>query len=452
MLIPSWNAERFIEECIGSVQGQTHRDLRILVSDDCSDDRTVDLCRAMARTDDRLVVDPAPERLGWIGNTNRLLELVDAPYFMVMPHDDVLDRTYVEKLLRLLEGSARAVCAVPDIQMFGDHSTRIGHPGWATGRRHHRLQRFIGGGPNGAAMRGVTRSSAVESGLRLRPTRASDLHADTTYVVELLALGRVVRLPELLYRKRILPTSVMASQWWAQERSVVVEEWAEHTIQLTSVCADLGLSRRGLVAVLGACLDRLVRALEFGAKDREHSHSLQHLDRVVAHVAELPGRRVSSDWAESRGVLARGELALGRSDAPSALQRAHAAQLLDPSSLLPEVLAARAHLALGDRPAAVRVARRHARHRQWDIESHRQIVLILRGAGEHSDLGLAERLARRLCRLEPLRARHWVLLSKIVADRGDLLGAIEHARMAVSCDPSTGQHLDSLLSATRGRE
>ena len=40
VIIPAWNAERWIEDTLRSVLGQSHRSLRILVIDDGSTDST----------------------------------------------------------------------------------------------------------------------------------------------------------------------------------------------------------------------------------------------------------------------------------------------------------------------------------------------------------------------------------------------------------------------------
>ena len=54
VVIPCCNAEAFLPETLGSVCGQTYRELEILVVDDGSKDRTADIAREFAARDPRV--------------------------------------------------------------------------------------------------------------------------------------------------------------------------------------------------------------------------------------------------------------------------------------------------------------------------------------------------------------------------------------------------------------
>ena len=41
VLVPSYNHETYIEECIDSILSQTHKDLELIISDDNSKDKTI---------------------------------------------------------------------------------------------------------------------------------------------------------------------------------------------------------------------------------------------------------------------------------------------------------------------------------------------------------------------------------------------------------------------------
>lgn len=60
VILPAFNAERYIDETLRSVRGQTHRALQILVIDDGSTDATLEIARLHARADQRITVLTQP--------------------------------------------------------------------------------------------------------------------------------------------------------------------------------------------------------------------------------------------------------------------------------------------------------------------------------------------------------------------------------------------------------
>src|SRR5262245_55325965 len=52
--MPVYNAERYLEEALGSVLGQSFDDFELVISDNASTDRTGDICRAYATRDERI--------------------------------------------------------------------------------------------------------------------------------------------------------------------------------------------------------------------------------------------------------------------------------------------------------------------------------------------------------------------------------------------------------------
>ena len=54
VIIPMYNAERFIKECLGTVSGQSCGDFEVIVVDDGSSDRGARMCREAASGDERI--------------------------------------------------------------------------------------------------------------------------------------------------------------------------------------------------------------------------------------------------------------------------------------------------------------------------------------------------------------------------------------------------------------
>ncbi len=91
MLMPAFNAERFLARAVDSVLAQTHEDLELVVVDDGSKDRTFELLQDYARKDPRVRPLRNSQNVGIVGTRNRAFAEADpkSAYFAIMDADDV---------------------------------------------------------------------------------------------------------------------------------------------------------------------------------------------------------------------------------------------------------------------------------------------------------------------------------------------------------------------------
>ena len=101
VIIPAWNAERWIEGTLRSVLGQSHRNLRILVIDDGSTDSTPAILERLHREDERLCYETV-ENGGPAKARNHALEHLPAEtdYVMFLDADDLLELDAIEYALQ----------------------------------------------------------------------------------------------------------------------------------------------------------------------------------------------------------------------------------------------------------------------------------------------------------------------------------------------------------------
>jgi glycosyltransferase involved in cell wall biosynthesis len=86
--VPTCNGESHLSETLLSILSQKGADFELIISDDNSDDRTLDLVRATAGDRAHVVVNR--ERLGLAGNWNQCVRLCSTPYIAIVHQDDVL--------------------------------------------------------------------------------------------------------------------------------------------------------------------------------------------------------------------------------------------------------------------------------------------------------------------------------------------------------------------------
>ena len=103
--MPTWNGGDYVAEALDSVLAQTHGDFELLVVDDGSTDRTLDVVSSVK--DPRLKLHRNPARLGIPGNWNRCLELAGSAYVKFLFQDDLLRPTALERLRRAMDAPSR---------------------------------------------------------------------------------------------------------------------------------------------------------------------------------------------------------------------------------------------------------------------------------------------------------------------------------------------------------
>jgi hypothetical protein len=105
VIIPVRNGERFIAQAIDSILSQTLVDLELLVVDDASTDRTVEIIHAY--TDPRLRVLRNPQRMGVSASRNRALAEAHPSYVAFLDADDIAYDQRLEQQIAFLEQHPR---------------------------------------------------------------------------------------------------------------------------------------------------------------------------------------------------------------------------------------------------------------------------------------------------------------------------------------------------------
>ena len=99
VVIPIYNVEKYLGECVDSVLRQTYKELEIILVDDGSPDRCGDICDEYARKDSRITVIHKPNG-GLSDARNAGMELASGEYIYFLDSDDYLADNAVELLLK----------------------------------------------------------------------------------------------------------------------------------------------------------------------------------------------------------------------------------------------------------------------------------------------------------------------------------------------------------------
>lgn len=109
VVLPAFNAERYIAKALESIQQQTHHNLEIIVIDDGSTDGTLSLVREMASSDERIRVFSRENR-GLINTLNEGINLASGSFIARMDADDLSHPDRFRKQLEFLESKNLDIC------------------------------------------------------------------------------------------------------------------------------------------------------------------------------------------------------------------------------------------------------------------------------------------------------------------------------------------------------
>ena len=98
ILLPCYNVDRFLPQCVDSIIGQTYTNLQIVLIDDGSTDRTWQLMQEYANKDTRLEIYHQQNQ-GVASTRNHLLDKVRGDYVLFVDSDDWIQPNMVEFLL-----------------------------------------------------------------------------------------------------------------------------------------------------------------------------------------------------------------------------------------------------------------------------------------------------------------------------------------------------------------
>ena len=137
ILVPIYNVERYLEQCLDALCAQTLQDIEIIAINDGSTDSSGDILARYAAADERIRVIDKPNS-GYGDSMNRGLAAARGIYIGICEPDDFCDRRMYAKLVRVAE---RTGCDMVKAN-YREH---------ADGNRRDALHEVFGGFPYGRA-------------------------------------------------------------------------------------------------------------------------------------------------------------------------------------------------------------------------------------------------------------------------------------------------------------
>ena len=102
VIVPCYNVEQYLPQCIDSILNQTYQNLEVWLVDDGSPDRCGEICDEYAKKDARIKV--INKKNGGLADArNVALDVMTGEYVVFVDSDDYISPTHIEGLYHLIE-------------------------------------------------------------------------------------------------------------------------------------------------------------------------------------------------------------------------------------------------------------------------------------------------------------------------------------------------------------
>lgn len=108
ILVPVYNRENFLAECVQSALAQTFSDLEVIVVDNASVDGTWGVCQSLAATDSRVHIFRNDTNVGPVRNWLRCVEEASGDYVKFLFSDDLMFPEFLKETVSRLDDNSVA--------------------------------------------------------------------------------------------------------------------------------------------------------------------------------------------------------------------------------------------------------------------------------------------------------------------------------------------------------
>ncbi len=123
--MPVYNGENFIIEAIESVLNQSYNNFEIIISDDCSKDKTEEICRSFTAKDKRISYIRQEKNIGANENYNYVRQIARGVYFTQLAQDDLLEKDFLKITSKYLDSHPNCIIVTGDFESIDQDGNKI---------------------------------------------------------------------------------------------------------------------------------------------------------------------------------------------------------------------------------------------------------------------------------------------------------------------------------------
>ncbi len=130
IIVITYKSSRFVIETLESVKSQTYQNIELIVSDDCSDDYTVEICRNWIEENKEYFVRTelitSQRNSGVTRNCNRGLQASNGEWLKFIAGDDTLTNNAIYSYIEFSRNNTQAKCIFSNTNITDENGLLIG--------------------------------------------------------------------------------------------------------------------------------------------------------------------------------------------------------------------------------------------------------------------------------------------------------------------------------------
>lgn len=102
IVVVTYNFEKIIEECLKSIENQTYKNLEIIISDDCSKDKTLEICKKWYELNKKkynIQILSSLQNDGVTKNINKGVRVAKGEWVKILAGDDILKEDAIKNFM-----------------------------------------------------------------------------------------------------------------------------------------------------------------------------------------------------------------------------------------------------------------------------------------------------------------------------------------------------------------
>ena len=199
----AYNQQQFIEEAVAAALAQTYSPLEIIISDDCSTDRTFELIEKLVgdyRGPHRIVLNRNASNLGIAAHVNKVLQQSSGELILLAAGDDVSETNRTGEVVKYWLAGNKALDAIwSDVRFIDEH----GNPGAtlcspvSDAPLEAQIEKMV------PALLGCSHATTRRLFLQYGPLREDLSYEDRAFAFRALCAGGVGHIGQFLVRYRV---------------------------------------------------------------------------------------------------------------------------------------------------------------------------------------------------------------------------------------------------------
>ncbi len=124
--VPTRNRAASLRRSLESILAQDYSPIEVVISDNCSDDDTEQVCREIAAADARVRYVRQPRNIGLYGNHNFCMDAARGEFLCLFHDHDRYDSRIVSEYVAFLRAHPRVGIVCADWDLIDDHDVQVG--------------------------------------------------------------------------------------------------------------------------------------------------------------------------------------------------------------------------------------------------------------------------------------------------------------------------------------